>query len=198
LADDGVAKIGTLLEHLSSRFDLVVEAVSGFGGRLDSLREEILSQFAEVGQQIRFLCDQIADGQNKLTAVHGDVTAELVRLGEALGAARIEVRQGLAGLGDQVNGNREHLEQSVAEIRNRLAATPAPSGAGLKEVSTASRRELAASVESMSAQIRAELKQTNKTLSALSKKLDRFDDRVTVEVRDHTQRIRKIERGLRG
>src|SRR5713101_1178962 len=127
LADDGVAKIGTLLEHLSSRFDLVVEAVSGFGGRLDSLREEILSQFAEVGQQIRFLCDQIADGQNKLTAVHGDVTAELVRLGEALGAARIEVRQGLAGLGDQVNGNREHLEQSVAELRSRLAATPAPS-----------------------------------------------------------------------
>jgi hypothetical protein len=50
----------------------------------------------------------------------------------------------------------------------------------------------------MSAQIRAELKQTNKTLSALSKKLDRFDDRVTVEVRDHTQRIRKIESRLRG
>src|SRR6266436_1618429 len=49
-----------MLEELGARFDLVIEAVSGFGGRLDSLRDEIFGQFAEVGGQVRFLSEQIA------------------------------------------------------------------------------------------------------------------------------------------
>jgi len=35
VADEAIAKIGTMLEELGHRFDLVVEAVSGFGGKVD-------------------------------------------------------------------------------------------------------------------------------------------------------------------
>ena len=48
-----------MLEELGARFELVVEAVSGFGGS-DALSEEIFGQFAEVGRQIRFLSDRSA------------------------------------------------------------------------------------------------------------------------------------------
>jgi len=42
VADEAVNRLGTMLEELGARFDLVIEAVSGFGGRLDALRDEIL------------------------------------------------------------------------------------------------------------------------------------------------------------
>ena len=58
--------------------------------------------------------------------------------------------------------------------------------------------EATASVESLARQLRAELKQTNKTLANLSKKFDRFDDRVSIEVKEHGQRLRKLERHPRG
>ena len=51
MADEAVNRIGAILEELGARFDLVVEAVSGFGGRLDTLRDEIFGQFAEVGPE---------------------------------------------------------------------------------------------------------------------------------------------------
>ena len=59
------------------------------------------------------------------------------------------------------------------------------------------RAEISSAAESLAKQLRAELKQTNKTLANLSKKFDRFDDRVSVQVKDQDQRLRKLERRAR-
>ncbi len=177
LPEDGIAKIGTLLEHLGSRFELVVEAAAGFDNRLSALRDEMRSQFAEVGRQIRFLCDQIGENQAGLASLNTELSAELIRIGEVLGAARVEFRQIVA----------ETVSSSVAELQ--VPARPA-----LREVTASSDNR---AIEAVGSQLRTELKQTNKALSALSKKFDRFDDRVSVEVSDHNQRLRKLESGRR-
>ena len=39
VSDEAIDRVGALLEQLGFRFELVLEAVSGFGGRLDALRE---------------------------------------------------------------------------------------------------------------------------------------------------------------
>ena len=65
-----------LLEQLGVRFELVLEAVSGFGGRLDALREEIFGQFTEVGRQIRFLSEQIAENRDAIAGVRSDLGAK--------------------------------------------------------------------------------------------------------------------------
>lgn len=98
MSDEAVARVGTLLEQLGVRFELVLEAVSGFGGRLDALREDIFGQFAEVGRQIRFLSEQIADNRDGMGGVRADLGAEIVRLGETLGATRVEFREQLGAL----------------------------------------------------------------------------------------------------
>ena len=192
---DGSAKIGPMLEQLGSRFDLVIEAVSGYGGRLDALREEILTQFTEVGRQIRFLCDQLAENRGSLGAVKNELTAELIRLGEALGATRIEFRQGVAGIETEVATTRRELAQTAAQQPPAAdgSASAERSTQRLRSVQPSLGREVTASMQELGGQLRTELKQTNKTLTALSKKLDRFDDRVSVEVRDHGQRLRKLE-----
>ena len=95
MADEAVNRLGAMLEELGARFDLVIEAVSGFGGRLDSLRDEIFGQFAEVGGQVRFLSEQIAENRRGIVATHDDLGAEIIRLGEALGKARVEFRDEL-------------------------------------------------------------------------------------------------------
>ena len=100
VADEAVNRIGAILEELGARFDLVVEAVSGFGGRLDTLRDEIFGQFAEVGGQIRFLSEQIAENRRGIVATRDDLGAEIVRMGEALGKARIEFRDELLAAAD--------------------------------------------------------------------------------------------------
>src|ERR1700683_1749029 len=85
-----------MLEELGARFELVVEAVSGFGGKVDKLKEEIFGQFAEVGSQIRFLSDQIGENRSGLNALHADFRAEMVRLTENVGRTRVEFREQLA------------------------------------------------------------------------------------------------------
>ncbi len=109
MADDAVNRIGTMLEELGARFELVVEAVSGYGGRLDALRQELFGQFAEVGSQIRFLSDQIAENRRGIAALRADLGAEMVRLGESLGRTRVEFR-----------------EQLGAEATRAIAAEPRP------------------------------------------------------------------------
>jgi phage-related minor tail protein len=201
VAENGVAKIGSTLDHLSSRFELVIEAVTGFGGKLDAIREEMQGQFAEVGKQIRFLCDQLAENRASLNSVRRELTAELVRLGEALGATRVEFRNELSGLKDQNGTGHQELQrriaESLAQARDELTAAIRNAAQLPKDALPAVGRQIAGSMEEIGAQLRAELKQTNKVLGALSKKFERFDDRVTVEVRDHTQRLRKLE-GSRG
>lgn len=98
MSDEAIDRIGALLEQLGSRFELVLEAVSGFGGRLDALREEISGQFTEVGRQVRFLSEQIAENRDAIAGVRADLGAEIVRLGETLGATRVDFREQLSAL----------------------------------------------------------------------------------------------------
>src|SRR5258706_13217714 len=107
-----------MLEELGARFDLVVEAVSGFGGRLDSLRDEVFGQFAEVGGQIRFLSEQIAENRRGIVATHDYLGAEIIRLGEALGKARVEFRD---ELGAAQAGLRGEFVTRAAEFREEAA-----------------------------------------------------------------------------
>ncbi len=195
MADEAVNRIGAILEELGARFDLVVEAVSGFGGRLDTLRDEIFGQFAEVGGQIRFLSEQIAENRRGIVASHDDLGAEMVRLGEALGKARVEFRDELVAAEKGLRGEfaaravefREEAARAVAstgkQARSQGAIRPRFSSGKSRHQPRWRRRNSA-----------AELKQTSKALANLAHKFDRFDDRITVQTRDQDQRLRKLER----
>ncbi len=188
-----------MLEELGARFDLVVEAVSGFGGRLDTLREEIFGQFAEVGGQIRFLSEQIAENRRGIVSTHDDLGAEMIRLGEALGKARVEFRDELVATEKGLRGEftaralevREEFREEAARAVASTGKQAADSGSDTTKVL---KREIAASAELAARKLGAELKQTNKSLANLARKFDRFDDRITVQTRDQDQRLRKLER----
>lgn len=190
MADEAVARIGAILEELSARFELVVEAVTGFGGRVDALREELFGQFAEVGGQVRFLSEQIAESRRGVALVREDLGAEIVRIGEALGKARVEFREGLAA-----------LQSEVAAGEGRGAGGDrdgAARHAELADTTKVIKREIASSVETSAKKLSAELKHTNKALAELVSKFERFDDRITIQTRDQDQRIRKLERKRAG
>ena len=195
MADEAVNRIGVVLEELGARFDLVVEAVSGFGGRLDTLRDEIFEQFAEVGGQIRFLSEQIAENRRGIAATRDDLGAEIVRLGEALGKARVEFRDELAAA---EKGLRGEFAARAVEFREEAARAVASAGEQTAdlggETTKVLKREIAASAEMAAKKLGAELKQTSKSLANLARKFDRFDDRITVQTRDQDQRLRKLER----
>jgi hypothetical protein len=207
VADDGAARVGAILEQLSTRFELVIEAISGIGSRLDTLRSEMADQFAEVGKQIRFLSEQIGQNRNSIGGLRNDLSAEVVRLGETLGATRVEFRHQLADAQSTLGG----------EIAARAEATNAAVRAQLGELTAQTHdqigREMAAATRSLpdetaervshraepaARQLATELKQVNKVLSTLSRKFERLDDRTTVQVKDHDQRLRKLERRARG
>jgi hypothetical protein len=193
VADEGIGKIGAMLEHLGSRFDLVIEAVTGFGGRLEALREDIFAQFAEVGRQIRFVSEQIAANRAAVAALRSDLGAEMVRLGETLGATRVEFRGQLSSEAEQVRRQIEtYAVETLAKVREELGRVVEADGAG-----KALHGEVSAAAESVIRKLGAELKSTNKTLASLSRKFERFDDRITVQTRDQDQRLRKIERKAR-
>ncbi len=195
MADEAVNRIGAILEELGARFDLVVEAVSGFGGRLDTLRDEIFGQFAEVGGQIRFLSEQIAENRRSIVATHDDLGAEMIRLGEALGKARVDFRDELVAAQTGLRG--EFAERAI-EFREEAARAVASTGKQAADSGTDTtkilKREIAASAEMAAKKLGAELKQTSKSLADLARKFDRFDDRITVQTRDQDQRLRKLER----
>lgn len=221
MADEVVNRIGTILEQLSARFDLVLEAVTGFGGRLDSVRGEITGQFAEVGRQVRFISDRIAENREANALTRADLGAEMVRIGEMLGATRVELREQLGAIRQELT---ETAEASAASIRERVAAEVtrgaatandqlkveiATAGETLRKELTAARRdldreipavaegvrdEISASSEALVKKIEAELKHTNKAVAGLVRKFERFDDRLTVQSKDQDQRLRKLER----
>jgi DNA anti-recombination protein RmuC len=195
VADEAVNRIGAILEELGARFDLVVEAVSGFGGRLDTLRDEIFGQFAEVGGQIRFLSEQIAENRRSIVATHDDLGAEMIRLGEALGKARVEFREELVAAQTGLRG--EFAERAI-EFREEAARAVSSTGKQAadsgSDTTKVIKREIAASAEMAAKKLGAELKQTSKSLADLARKFDRFDDRITVQTRDQDQRLRKLER----
>jgi hypothetical protein len=220
-AKEGEAKMGAILEQLAARFDLVIEAVTGFGGRLDALREEIVGQFSEVGRQVRFLSDRIAENREGVTVTRADLGAEMVRIGENLGATRIEFREQLASTRHELQkqvaaegeSGRQHLAEELgratAEARAQLSREVAAVGDTIRKELTAARAEIGREIPAASTQVRAgitasadtiikkldaELKQANKALTNLTRKFERFDDRLTVQSKDQDQRIRKLER----
>lgn len=213
--------MGAILEQLAARFDLVLEAVTGFGGRIESLREEIVGQFSEVGRQVRYLSDRIAENREGVAITRADLGAEMVRIGENLGATRIEFREQLAStrhelqqqIAAQAEQDRqrlaEDLSRATADARAQLAREFGEAAAALRKELSAARAELGRELPAASAQLRAgisasadtvikkldaELKQANKTLTSLTRKFERFDDRLTVQSKDQDQRIRKLER----
>ncbi len=206
MADEALARIGTMLEEIGSRFELVVEAVSGFGGRLDKLREDMLGQFAEVGNQIRFLSDQIAENRSGISTLRADLGAEMIRLGEMIGRTRVEFREQLSQSELNLKGEiaeragaamvAEAGEEAEAAGGGKASRRKAPETAVPREVLDTIRelkREIRASAEATEKKLGGDLKQTNKTLGALARKFERFDDRITVQVRDQDQRLKKVE-----
>jgi hypothetical protein len=220
VADEADARMGTLLEQLGARFELVLEAVTGFGGRIDALREEMVGQFTEVGRQIRFLSDRLAENRAASAANRADLGAEMVRLGEMIGATRVEFREQLASTRTRfeqgveaaaaqarqyvqqevVAANSELLKQIASEVaslsettRGEIAVTRDKLGREFPEVAAGVREQISSSSETLVKHLGAELKQTNKALASLARKFDRFDDRITVQTKDHDQRLRKLE-----
>ncbi len=219
VAEDAVNRVGAILEQLGARFDLVLEAVSGFGGRLDALREEMMVQFTEVGRQIRFISDRIAENRERVAAARADLGAEMVRVGEALGATRIEFREQLASsrhelhreLEAEAQRTRERFSEDlartssewqsqvgreVAAVGEALRAELAAARDGLRELPTAAtgvREGISSSTEALMKKLESDMKLTNKTLTSLTRKFERFDDRATVQVKDQEQRIKKLE-----
>ncbi|MGH7907196.1 MAG: hypothetical protein ACREP6_11260 [Candidatus Binataceae bacterium] len=201
MADHEGANIGALIEQLGARFELVVEGLTGIGGRMETIREEMLGQFVEVGKQIRFLSEQIAVNREGLASMRADLGAEIIRLGEALGQSRVETRdqfaarsavgQEAAAISHEVSVARDAILAEGAALRKSLAHELSASAVKLKT-------EFAASAETTIRKMDAELKRANKALTTLGKKFDRFDDRITIQTRDQEQRVRKIERGSRG
>jgi len=220
VADEAVDKVTMLLEQLSSRFELVVEVAEGFSGSLQNLHDEMVSQFGEVGKQIRFLSDQIGDNRSRLMAARSDLAAEIVRLNEALGATRVQIREDIAGFSElktainrmgsvqaaPASGLAEELAQRLDEAHRRLSAElDRRAGELQREVSRRltefSTRgvegAVAAGAEGLAGEVRNEIKATHKALTGLAKKFERFDDKMTVQVKDHDQRLRKLERQAR-
>ena len=180
MGDEGLNRIGTMLEELSSRFELVVEAVSGFGGKVDKLKDEIFGQFAEVGSQIRFISDRIGENRDGVNSLRADFGAEMVRLNEWLGKTRVEFR-------DQVSNTEANIRAAVTSPSTEVSAESVALSDG--DVG----RDVVESLRKLS----AEIKQANKAVSNLSRKFERFDDRMTVQVKDQDQRLKKIESGSR-
>ena len=184
MADEGLNRIGTMLEELGARFELVVEAVSGFGGRVDKLKEEIFGQFAEVGSQIRFLSDQIGENRAGVNSLHADFGAEMVRLNETIGRTRVEFRQQLATSEGNLRGeisSQSETTRTAVHAKVTSTDTAAPEG------------ELGRDVADSLKKLSAEIKQANKAVATLSRKFERFDDRMTVQVKDQDQRLKKVE-----
>jgi len=185
VADESVNRIGAMVEELGARIQLVIEAITGFGGRFDKLRDEIFGQFAEVGGQMRFLSEQIAEGKRGVAIVREDLGLEIARLGEMINQARVEFRTD-AGAPRAVMA-AERAGENAAAAREEL-------GREIGESSKMLKREIAASTEMTAKRLAVELKQTSKALTNLARKFDRFDDRITIQTRDQDQRLRKLER----
>jgi hypothetical protein len=216
VADEAVARMGALLEQLGARFDLVLEAVTGFGGRIDALREEMVGQFTEVGRQIRFLSDRIAENREANAINRSDLGAEMIRLGEMIGTTRVEFREQLAStraefqataidtrerveqrLSAATDELREHFTHQASAIaestRQEIAAARENLGRELPHAAAGVREQISATSETLVKHLDSELKQTNKALASLARKFERFDDRITVQTKDQDQRLRKLE-----
>ena len=129
---------------------------------------------------------------------------------EQLAATRLELHQQVASEAER-GGQRftEVLNRTAAETRAQLSREVATVGDALRKELSAARADLVREIPAASAQIRAgvssstdamtkkldgELKLANKALTSLTRKFERFDDRITVQSKDQDQRLRKLER----
>jgi gas vesicle protein len=165
VADEAVNRLGAMLEELGARFELVVEAVSGFGGRLDALRDEIFGQFAEVGGQIRFLSEQIAENRRSIIVSREDLGAEIIRVGEALGKARVEFREELSSSAKELRAElHEQLSNSAKELRTELHDQLSSSANELREEISSSASLLREGMNISTGSLRSEIKSSAKEL----------------------------------
>jgi hypothetical protein len=79
-------------------------------------------------------------------------------------------------------------------LRQELGVAREDLGRELPAAAAEVRGEISASADTLVKKLDAELKQTNKTLTSLARKFERFDDRITVQTKDQDQRLRKLER----
>ena len=224
MAGESVEIKGVLLDQLGARFELVLEAVTGFGLKLEGLRDEVQTQLAEVGRQIRFLSDQIAENRRHVLSFGEGIGAEVVRLAEALGKSRVEAREYAEAsqrlireeVGRAHDATRAALNSEITEIISRIEARRAETRPQITETARAGGREnwrtgasrqgreggtsdgAMAEAAEATRRIEAELKRTHKILSDLNRKFGRLDDRVTIQSKDHEQRLKKLERASNG
>jgi hypothetical protein len=92
---------------------------------------------------------------------------------------RIQVANEIAALG-------EATRNEIAASRDKLARELPAAAAGVRE-------QISSSSQTLVKHLDAGLKQTNKALAGLARKFERFDDRTTVQTKDHDQRLRKLE-----
>jgi hypothetical protein len=64
---------------------------------------------------------------------------------------------------------------------------------GLPAAATGVHEGISPSAEALMKKLESGLKLTNKTLTSLTRKFERYDDRATVQVKDQEQRIKKLE-----
>jgi len=115
----------------------------------------------------------------------------MVRLNETIGRTRVEFREQLAA--SEANLRGEISAQSEATRGAVQVATAETAADGRPASNDDLGRDVAESLKKLS----AEIKQTNKAVATLSRKFERFDDRMTVQVKDQDQRLKKIEGGGR-
>jgi uncharacterized phage infection (PIP) family protein YhgE len=197
VSDESTNSIGTMLEELSARFELVLEAATAFGGRIEALRNELFGQFAEVGSQIRFISEQIAENRRGVQSLRSDLSAEMIRLGEALGKTRVEFREQIGGLDATVKQEITSRTAETTEHVRQAAAAIHSSAEQSEEQASSLKRHIGATADANTKRLIAELGKTSKSLQSLARKFERFDDRITIETRDQDQRLRKLERKAR-
>lgn len=203
MAGESVEITGVLLDQLGARFELVLEAVTGFGLKLDGLRDEVQTQLAEVGRQIRFLSDQIAENHRYVLSFGEGIVAEVVRLAEALGKSRVEAKAYAEAsqrlIRDEMGRTREATQAALSAEAGPWRGREILRAASSRRTRQSSSDNGATGEAAEAAKrIEVELKRTHKLLTDLNRKFGRLDDRMTVQSKNHEQRLKKLERASNG
>lgn len=207
MVDGANSRFEALLEDLASRFDLLAESIARFDGHLQALRDEFNAEFSEVGRQVQFLSEQIGQNRSAISQIRADLSSQGVAVSHA-------VEQAYSGLSTAVSQDfsrelsgmltvlTQEFRQGLADLDLRLREVAGSDNRAAARRTSRSARTTAQpgeeAAERVLGNLREELKVTNKALSSLNRKFDRFDDKVLIQVKDQDQRLRKLERRARG
>jgi hypothetical protein len=89
-------------------------------------------------------------------------------------------------MASEITALAQSTRDEIASMRNQFGRDFPAAAAGVRE-------QISSSSEALVKHLDIELKHTNKTLTSLTRKFERFDDRVTVQTKEHDQRLRKLE-----